>query len=111
MTNGIAEQRIIAGKRVYVHEDGFFVFPDLWIAAMAPQLAGENGIAELTERHWKVIRIMRAAYEERGAGPGLQGLSTTSGICLDELARLFPGNPAATAARIAGIPRPQECSR
>ena len=36
---------------------------------MAPQIAAEAGIHELTEPHWQVIKFMRHEYPEKGTGP------------------------------------------
>ena len=99
----------IAGQTVEVDGEGFFVDPDTWSEAMAPELAAHEGIDELTDQHWQVIRFMRKEYTEKGAGPTVRVLGKTSGVTVKQLYALFPKGPAKTAAKIAGIPKPRGC--
>ena len=94
---------------VELNEEGFFVHPEQWTEEMVPELARREGIDELTDSHWKVIRYMRAAYEVAGTGPTVRALGKTSGVTIRELYQLFPKGPAKVAARIAGIPKPRGC--
>ncbi|MDF3140311.1 MULTISPECIES: TusE/DsrC/DsvC family sulfur relay protein [unclassified Streptomyces] len=94
---------------VPVDDEGFFTEPDQWTEAMAGQLAREQGVEDLTERHWTVIRFMRAEYAAKGTGPTVRVLGRTSGVSVKELYQLFPKGPAKTAAKIAGIPKPRGC--
>jgi TusE/DsrC/DsvC family sulfur relay protein len=89
--------------------EGFFVNPEQWSEDMAPEIARENGIAELTDRHWQVIRFMRGAYLDSGAAPSIRRLGKASGVPIKELYQLFPKGPAKLAAKIAGIPKPRGC--
>jgi TusE/DsrC/DsvC family sulfur relay protein len=98
-----------AGRQVTVNDEGFFADPQQWTAEMAPQIAGEEGIAELTDRHWQVIKFMRHEYEAKGTGPTVRMLGKTSGVAIKELYQLFPKGPAKLAAKIAGIPKPRGC--
>jgi TusE/DsrC/DsvC family sulfur relay protein len=97
------------GVTVAVNDEGFFEHPDAWTEAMAPELARAEGIDELTDKHWQVIRFMRAEYSAKGTGPTVRVLGKTSGVTVKELYQLFPKGPAKTAARIAGIPKPRGC--
>lgn len=101
--------RTYASTEVPVDAEGFFADPSRWSESMAPEIAAEEGIAPLTDRHWTVIRFMRAEYLERGAGPNVRALGKTSGVEVKELYELFPRGPAKQAARIAGIPKPRGC--
>ena len=100
---------IIAGVDVEVNDEGFFIRPEQWTEAMAPELARAAGIDELTDGHWKVIRFMRDEFAEKGTGPTVRMLGKTSGVSIKELYQLFPTGPAKTAAKIAGIPKPRGC--
>jgi len=97
------------GTAVEVNDEGFFTDPDRWTEAMAAQIAKEQGIDTLTDRHWKVIAFMRAEYAAKGTGPTVRALGKTSGVTVKELYQLFPKGPAKTAAKIAGIPKPHGC--
>jgi dissimilatory sulfite reductase related protein len=100
---------IIASTEVELNDDGFFVNPEQWTEDMAPELARRDGIDDLTDAHWKVIRFMRSEYFEKGTGPTVRALGKTSGVTVKELYQLFPKGPAKIAARIAGIPKPRGC--
>ncbi len=100
---------IYAGKPVEVTDEGFLENPSQWDEQMACEIARAEGIEELTDRHWVVIRFMRSQYEEKGAGPSVRVLGKTSGVSVKELYQLFPKGPAKTAAKIAGIPKPIGC--
>ncbi|MHB8244332.1 MAG: TusE/DsrC/DsvC family sulfur relay protein [Acidimicrobiales bacterium] len=99
----------IAGTTVEVTEDGFFVHPEQWTEEMAPELAKEQGIDALTDRHWLAIHFMRNQYLEKGEGPSVRVLGKTSGVAIKELYQLFPKGPAKIAAKLAGIPKPRGC--
>ena len=98
-----------AGTEVAVNDEGFFTDPGQWREEMAPQIASAEGITELTERHWQVIKFMRHEYETKGTGPTVRVLGKTSGVTVKELYQLFPKGPAKLAAKIAGIPKPRGC--
>jgi tRNA 2-thiouridine synthesizing protein E len=98
-----------AGTEVAVNDEGFFTAPEQWREEMAPMLARQEGIAELTERHWQVIKFMRHEYETKGTGPTVRVLGKASGVPVKELYQLFPKGPAKVAAKIAGIPKPRGC--
>jgi TusE/DsrC/DsvC family sulfur relay protein len=76
---------------------------------MAGEVARENGIDELTDRHWQVINYMRHTYLETGSAPSIRTLGKASGVPIKELYQLFPKGPAKLAAKIAGIPKPRGC--
>lgn len=99
----------LAGATVDRNDEGFFTDPDQWTEAMAEELAAAEGIDELTEDHWRVIRFMRAEYFEKGTGPTVRVLGKSSGVSVKELYQLFPKGPAKVAAKIAGIPKPRGC--
>jgi TusE/DsrC/DsvC family sulfur relay protein len=99
----------IAGVDVLLNDEGFFEDPTQWTEAMAPDLARAEGIDELTDPHWQVIRYMRQEYFDKGTGPTVRALGKSSGVSVKELYQLFPKGPAKLAAKIAGIPKPRGC--
>lgn len=99
----------IAARDVELNDEGFFVDPEQWTEDMAPELAAREGIDELTDRHWVVLRFVRGEYFAKGTGPTVRMLGKTSGVSVKELYELFPKGPAKVAARIAGIPKPRGC--
>jgi tRNA 2-thiouridine synthesizing protein E len=99
----------VAGVAVDVNDEGFFTDPGQWTEAMVPELAADEGLAELSEDHWRVIKFMRAEYLEKGTGPTVRLLAKTSGVPVRDLYLLFPKGPAKVAAKLAGIPKPRGC--
>jgi TusE/DsrC/DsvC family sulfur relay protein len=100
---------LLTGLPVERDAEGFFTDPQQWTEEMAGEIARENGIDELTDRHWIVIRFMRNAYLEKGSAPSIRTLGKVSGVPIKELYQLFPRGPAKLAAKIAGIPKPRGC--
>jgi tRNA 2-thiouridine synthesizing protein E len=99
----------VATTDVELDDEGFFVHPEVWTEDMAPELARREGIDELTDAHWQVLRFMRAEYLDKGTGPTVRVLGKASGVSVKELYQLFPKGPAKVAAKIAGIPKPRGC--
>ncbi len=99
----------IAATDVELNDEGFFADPEQWTEEMAPELARREGIDELTDAHWTVLRFVRNEYLTKGTGPTVRMLGKTSGVPVKELYQLFPKGPAKVAARIAGIPKPRGC--
>jgi TusE/DsrC/DsvC family sulfur relay protein len=99
----------LAGSAVEVDSEGFLTDPQQWNEQMATQIARDNGIDQLTDRHWQVINFMRKTYMESGSAPSIRSLGKTSGVPIKELYELFPKGPAKLAAKIGGIPKPRGC--
>ena len=103
------ETKEFAGKTVELDDDGYLVNASDWNEDIAVELAKEEGIDELNDRHKIVIDFMRKVYLETGDGPSISKLNKESGVPTKELYQLFPKGPAKKAARIAGIPKPKGC--
>ena len=99
----------IVGHEVDVDDEGFLQKPEQWTEAMAPEIAKEVGVEELTPEHWKVLNYMRMTYLDTGSAPSIRTLGKSSGVPVKELYQLFPKGPAKLAAKIAGIPKPRGC--
>jgi tRNA 2-thiouridine synthesizing protein E len=99
----------IAGVTVDLNDEGFFTDPNQWTKEIAVELARNEGIDALTDKHWTVIEFMRKEYFEKGTGATVRMLGKTSGVSVKELYELFPKGPAKVSARIAGIPKPKGC--
>jgi dissimilatory sulfite reductase related protein len=92
-----------------VDAEGFLQKPEQWNEDIGVEIARENGIAVLSERHWLVIRYMRNRYLTTGSAPTIRTLGKESGVEIKELYKLFPKGPAKLAAKIGGIPKPKGC--
>jgi TusE/DsrC/DsvC family sulfur relay protein len=100
---------MIADTSVDVDAEGFLTDPQQWNERLAEQIARDNGIAELSERHWLVVNFMRERYLSTGTAPSIRSLGKESGVPIKELYQLFPKGPAKLAAKIGGIPKPRGC--
>jgi TusE/DsrC/DsvC family sulfur relay protein len=100
---------LIANAPVDVDAEGFMTDASQWNETIAKAIAGENGIPELTDRHWLVVRFMRDRYLATGTAPSIRSLGKESGVPIKELYQLFPKGPAKLAAKIGGIPKPKGC--
>ena len=89
--------------------DGHLTNRSQWTEAVAAALALEEGIPQLTDRHWAVIRYMQKEFDAKGDAPSIRRLTKESGVDTKELYALFPKGPAKKAAKIAGLPKPKGC--
>ncbi|ABM18606.1 TusE/DsrC/DsvC family sulfur relay protein [Marinobacter nauticus] len=98
------------------NNEGFLEDAATWTNEVAQEIAQENGI-ELTEKHWEIIYFLRDFYKQHEISPPSNRLfvKAVREALGDEkgdsiyLMTLFPGTPAKTACRIAGLPRPTNC--
>jgi len=100
---------LIADVPVDVDAEGFLTDPGRWNERIAEAIAAENGIPELSDRQWLVVRFMRERYLATGNAPSIRSLGKESGVPVKELYELFPKGPAKLAAKIGGIPKPKGC--
>jgi len=101
--------RTIAGKTVQVNDEGFMLNPNEWTKEIALEIAREEGLATLTDAHWKVIDFCRQNGMTTGKAPTLRTITTGAGVPTKELFSLFPKGPAKKVARIAGLGKPEGC--
>ncbi len=99
----------LLGKTIQLDEDGHLANMEDWSEDLAKELAKQEGIEELTEKHWAVINFLRKEYQENGSVPSIRKLTKQSGVNTKELYQLFPKGPAKKAAKIAGLPKPKGC--
>lgn len=98
------------GAPLEVNDDGFLVKPEVWNDDVARFLAQQaEGVTELGDDHWKVIRYIRAFWEEHGLAPLIRKICKTTGLTLKRIYVLFPSGPAKGACRVAGLPSPDGC--
>jgi len=98
-----------AGKTLELDDDGNLVNQNDWDENVAKAIGIEEGLENLTDRHWLVINYMRKEFQLKGDAPSIRKLTKESGVDTKELYSLFPKGPAKKAARIAGLPKPKGC--
>jgi len=89
--------------------DGFLTKPEIWNEDIARQIAKIDGIEELTDKHWAIIKIIRENWESKGMAPMVRTICQETGIRLREIYELFTLGPARGACRVAGLPKPDGC--
>lgn len=99
----------VDGVSIEVDEDGFIQEPDKWSEAVALFLAKMEGVEDLGENHWKVIKYLRDYYLRFGVAPMVRKLCKDVGMKLGEIYDLFPTGPAKGACKAAGLPKPTGC--
>lgn len=96
-------------------KDGFLMDLNDWSPEVAKILAQQEDI-ELTEQHWEVLQALQQFYAEFDLSPAMRPLTRylKEKLGADKatsiyLLQLFPGSPAKVAAKLAGLPRPENC--
>jgi TusE/DsrC/DsvC family sulfur relay protein len=103
------EKTQLGGRLIEIDEDGFIQDPDAWDEGVAADLAKTEGVNDLTEDHWKVVRYLREYYLEFNMAPMIRKLCKSTGFPLKEIYELFPSGPAKGACKVAGLPKPTGC--
>jgi len=105
----------VGGRRIEVDEYGHLVDYLYWNEEVAKKLAATLQI-ELTPEHLEVVSFLRWYFEEYRISPMLRILQKELRKRVGDdrsntryLYNLFPAGPAASAAKIAGIPKPAGC--
>jgi len=99
----------LGGKQMEIDEDGFIQAPDEWDEAVAKSLAETEGVQEMTDDHWKVVKFLREYYLEFKMAPMIRKLCKQTGFTLKQIYELFPSGPAKGACKVAGLPKPTGC--
>ena len=102
-------------SEIALDKDGFLANLSDWNEDVAAILAKSENI-ELTEHHWEILWLLRRFYQEFELSPAMRPLSRYIREHLGSekagsiyLMTLFPGSPAKLAAKLAGLPRPENC--
>jgi len=100
---------LIGGVELHVDDEGFMTDPSEWSEELAPTLAKEIGIDELTDTHWTVIRFLREDFAKEGQTATLRRVSTMAGVPIKDLYQLFPKKPAKKMSYVSGLHKPVGC--
>ncbi len=92
-------------------ENGFLVNADDWNEDIAREIAADDGISELTDKHMDLINYLREEYFNNNANQPnertmVKAMAAAWGenVSSKELYDLFPKQPSTQATRIAGLP-------
>ncbi|ARN75523.1 TusE/DsrC/DsvC family sulfur relay protein [Oceanicoccus sagamiensis] len=108
-------EMIVDQQTILLDKEGFLKDLSQWNPQVAEQLANNEGIA-LSDDHWEIIDLLQQFYREFELSPAMRPLVKYVGQQLGDdkgksiyLLALFPGSPAKFAAKIAGLPKPDNC--
>ncbi|MEC7582073.1 MAG: TusE/DsrC/DsvC family sulfur relay protein [Pseudomonadota bacterium] len=100
---------------ILLDDEGYLLTLDRWNESVAVELASRENI-ELTEAHWEIIRLIRKFYQRFQIAPASRALISyvRKELGSDKgrsvyVMRLFGGSAAKTVAKIAGLPKPDNC--
>lgn len=95
--------------------EGYLVNLDDWNPEVASLLASDEQLV-LTDQYWELIDTIRCFYQEFDHSPAMRPLIKYIAMRLGKekgrsiyLMQLLPGSPAKRLARIAGLPKPDNC--
>ena len=108
-------EMIVDQQTIQLDKEGFLKDLSQWNSQVAEQLAHNEGIT-LGNDHWEIINLLQQFYREFEFSPAMrplvkyvaQQLGSDKGKSL-YLLSLFPNSPAKLAAKIAGLPKPDNC--
>jgi len=97
------------GQTFNVDEDGFIDDFDNWNETWVRYVRLAEGVEELTDDHWLVIKFLQDYYKKNGIAPMIRILSKETGFKLKYIYELFPSGPGKGACKMAGLPKPTGC--
>jgi len=97
------------GQVFNVDEDGFIDDFKNWNETWVRYVKHQEGIEELTDEHWKIIKVLQDYYKKNGIAPMVRILSKVTGYSLKKIYELFPSGPGKGACKMAGLPKPTGC--
>ena len=96
-------------------EEGYLKNLNDWNESVAVQIATDEGVS-LTPEHWELIHLIRDFYATYQLSPAMRPLIKAVKLKYGAdkgksiyLMKLFPGSPAKLLAKIAGLPKPDNC--
>jgi len=99
----------VEGQDITLDKDGFMAEPGRWTEAVARAIAAEEGIAELSDDHWKIVNLIRGYWREHDLAPPVRLICQELGLSVRQIYKLFASGPARGACRVAGLPKPDGC--
>jgi tRNA 2-thiouridine synthesizing protein E len=102
---------LIANAPVDVDGEGFLTDPGQWNETIAEAIAHENGIPELNDRHWLVVRFMRDRYLATSTAPSIRSLGRNPASPSRSSTSSSPRGRPSSPPRSAASPSPKAASR
>ncbi|HBT88812.1 TusE/DsrC/DsvC family sulfur relay protein [Desulfobacter sp.] len=97
------------GKTFEIDEDGFLLDYNMYNEEWVEYVKSQEGIDEMTEEHWQLVKVLQDYYEKNGIAPMVRVLSKLTKFKLKHIYELFPSGPGKGACKMAGLPKPTGC--
>ena len=102
----------VNGNTIESNEKGYLLNVEEWNEEVAKAMAAQEGIEELTQRHWDLINYLRDEYlNNAGNQPNMRNIVKAMQKSWDDkkvdaktLYELFPLSPDKQGAKVAGLP-------
>ena len=101
----------VNGKTIETNENGYLLDLQDWNEDVAKYLAAEEGLGELTEKHWDIINYLRDEYLNNNQNqPNERTILKAMGdkwgekIGQKDTFGLFPKMPSKQGGKVAGLP-------
>ena len=102
----------VNGTTIETTEAGFLVNLNDWNEEVAKVIAVEEGIGELSERHWDVINYLRDQYINNGGTQPMERIIQKAmadqwgdkKLTSKDMYTLFPRAPSKQGLKVAGLP-------
>lgn len=99
----------VDGHTIEFDKDGFMIDPGLWDEKVAAAIAEDEGIDEVSDKHWGIVNFIRDYWKEHDLAPPVRLICKEVGVSVREIYKLFTSGPARGACRVAGLPKPDGC--
>ncbi len=99
----------MSNQKIEFDPDGFMKDPHLWNDEVALAIATEEGISEMSDDHWKLVRFIREYWLKHDLAPAVRLICQETGLGVRTMYKLFTAGPARGACRVAGLPKPDGC--
>jgi len=94
-----------SGVPVDISNGGYLKHPVQWNREVAQFIATNQGLGELREEHWRILRYVKEYVAARGSWPLPQRIKRDLKL---DVRHLFPGDPE-VVFRVAGLAEPESC--
>lgn len=102
----------VNGKTIETTEAGYLVDPNDWTEEVAQVIANEEGLGELTEKHWDIINYLRDEYFNNNGHQPMERIIQKAmaekwgekKLSSKDLYTLFPRAPSKQGLKVAGLP-------
>lgn len=101
-------EKTIAGHNVDVNKEGYLTNLSQWNKEIAKEIAKEEGIEDLSEKHWEVVDYLQDQYKKESP-LSIRKVGKSGVVNIKEFYTLFPKGPLKISSKIAGIEKPKSC--